>query len=146
MRGGGGKLRHRKKTVISKAEVPIVPPTLHPTPSPFLNSYINKVISAQFQRELHYTPFEQATKYFYLKSCFSAVINNFSRHQFQTREDGQGDGRWSQEKLSQCLSMPKIVDPIKILQRKLFVSLFFSPSKQIIQEGFSFLGYCTLSL
>lgn len=77
----------KKPPVISKAEVPVEPWTPHHTP-PFLNSYINKVISAQFQRELHYTPFEQATKYFYLKSCFSSVINNFTQHQFQTREDG----------------------------------------------------------
>lgn len=78
----------KKNTVISKAVVPVVPPTAHHISPHFLHSYINKVISAQFQRELHYTPFEQATEYFYLKSCFSSVINNFTQQQFQTREDG----------------------------------------------------------
>lgn len=73
-----------EKTEISKAEVPVLPASSYPH---FLNSYINKVISAQFQRELHYIPFEHDTKYFYLKSCFSSVINNFTQHQFQTRED-----------------------------------------------------------
>ena len=76
-----------EKTVISKAEVPTVPPLPHAR-HPLFNSYINKVISAQSQRELHYPPFEQARKYFYLKSCFSSAINSFTQHQFQTREDG----------------------------------------------------------
>lgn len=68
-----------EKTENSKAQVSRAPPFL-PLPPYLLKGYINKVISAQFQRELYYPPSEQSTKYFYLKSRFSPVINNFTPH------------------------------------------------------------------
>lgn len=75
---GGGKLRHRKKLKSLK------PRSLeHPHSSLYphhLKGYINKVVSAGFQRELHDTPSQQSTKYFYLESCFSPVINRFTPH------------------------------------------------------------------
>lgn len=83
MSGWGRKSQEKKKPVISKAEVPVL--LILP---PLLKQLHKQVISAGFQRELHYIPFEQATKYFYLKNCLSSLINNFTPHQFQTREDG----------------------------------------------------------
>lgn len=91
MGGGGGGNREgvrewmgEENSDIEKKQKSPKPRSLeHPHSSLYphrLKGYINKVVSAGFQREVYDTPSPQPTKYFYLKSCFSPVINRFTPH------------------------------------------------------------------
>lgn len=100
---GRGKLR-QKKTEKSKAQVPRAPPLLT-LPAPF-KRHINKVVSAGFQRELHDTPSQQSTKYFYLEklllSCYKPFYSTLISDKRRLKSVG-GGVRKNSLSVFQCL-------------------------------------------
>lgn len=141
MSGWGRKTQ--KKTVISKAEVPML--TLS-SPPPFLkqlHKQSNKCsISGRITLYSIWTGYKvllfEKLLFLCYKQFYWAPISDKRRWL----------GRWEVEwgKIHSvsfnALKSWSNKDPLE----KTFKSIFFPPSKQIIQEGFSFLGYCTLSL